>query len=388
MDFRLPEELKQFQLLVRRFVRDELAPLEKEVEETGEFPEEKRIALRKKAIELGLWNYSAPVEYGGGGLGLLATVVAYEEQGWLSQGVGWSNGVIGGVGEMLRYLVSNEKQREKYYLPVVRGECESFIAVTEPNAGSDAGAIETRAVKSDGEYILNGTKTFITKADRADFGLVFAVTDWEKRARGGVSCFIVEKGTPGFSVTKIIPLMGRRGLSNCELSFVDCAVPAENLVGEEGQGFRQAMRILGRGRVSTGAYAIGGAERVLEAAKSYAKQRATFGKLLAHRQAIQQMLVETAIDIHASRLMAYEAAWEGDQGMDIRLKSTMVKVFATEMACKAADRAIQIHGGLGYTKDLPLEMMFRDLRLLRIIDGATELMNWWMAGRILEMSLE
>lgn len=392
MDFQLPEEHRQLKSLARRFVEKEMAPLEKDVEERGELPEEVRLALKKKARELGLWGYSVPQEYGGGGLGLLSAVVVYEELGRLSQALGWADAIIGGLYERIfRPLAKYERHRHKYYLPAAMGESDAFIALTEPNAGADAGAIEMRAIRQGENYLLNGTKIFITAPDRADYGMVFAVTDWEKRARGGVSCFIVERGTPGFSVTRLIPLMGRRGLSNCELRFSDCPVPSQNLVGEEGEGFRIAMASLADARVLLAAYCIGGAERALELAKGYAKQRATFGKLLAQRQAVQQMLVESAIDIHASRLMAYEVAWGVDQGMEARgvsLKAAMVKVFASEMACRAADRAIQIHGGYGYSKDLPLEMIYRDLRLFRIAEGPTEMLNWWMAGQILDTRLE
>ncbi len=389
MTYQLPEEMKQLKLLARDFVQKELVPLEKEVDDKDEFPEETRLALKKKAHELGLWSFTAPIEYGGSGLGSLARVVVSEEVGKVSEAVGYGGGIVGGGMEMrLRVAVTNEKLREKYYLPYVRAEKECFMGLTEPNAGSDAGAIETRAVRDGENYILNGTKTFISNAQRADFGLVYAVTDWEKRARGGISCFLVDKDTPGLSITRNIPLMGRRGQRHAELSFVDCVVPADNMLGEEGQGLRLALAALGGGRVSLAGFAIGGAERCLEMAKSYLKQRATFGKELAHRQAMQTMIVEMAIDIHAAKLMVYDCASAVDRGEDTRLESAMVKVFATEMAFKAADRTLQIHGGIGYSKDLPLEMLFRDLRLRRIVDGPTELLNWYMARQILDMRLE
>jgi alkylation response protein AidB-like acyl-CoA dehydrogenase len=389
MDFELPEELKQVQLLVKKFVQNELLPLEKIVDEKDEISDEVRRDLRRKAYEVGLTSCTAPVEYGGGGLGILGAVVVCEELGKVSEALGVLSGVGGPAFEpILREM--NQKQKEKYYFPTLTGEAHCFLALTEPNAGSDPSLMETKAVRKGDIYILNGTKTFISGGalkDPKDYGLVFAVTDWQKRARGGITCFIVDKSTAGLSVRKI-PMMGRRGFLHYEQSFTDCEVPAENVFGEEGKGLQLALKSMNEGRLRCAARAIGGAVRAEELAASYAKQRVTFGKPLAQRQAIQQMLVDTATDIHASRLMTYEAAWEGDQGKDIRVKAAIAKVYATEMAFRAADRAMQIHGGTGYSKEFPLEIIFRDLRVLRIIDGATELLKWWIAGKLLDMRLE
>ena len=382
MDFTIPEDLKMIQMLARKFIQEELLPLEREVEEKGEFPDEIRRRLRKKAVDLGLWSYQAPVEYGGGGVELLGAALIAEEVGKVSQAVGLQGGVIG-EGRETRLLDANEQQRDKYLLPFIRGEKELFTGLTEPNAGSDTGALETRAIMSGNNYIINGTKTFITMADRADFGLIWAVTEPEKRARGGITCFIVDKGTPGFSISREVPTLGRRGVGVFELSFDDCAVPKENVLGEVGHGLRIILKGLTKSRVRIAAYCVGAAERAQELAMDYAKQRVTFGKPLAERQMIQNMLVDAAINIYAARMMVYNIAWEVDQGMDIRTKAMMAKVFASEMACNVVDNAIQIHGGYGYSRDLVLEMIYRDVRLFRIADGATEMAKHWIASRLL-----
>lgn len=388
MDFTIPEELRQLQMLARRFVQQELLPLEEDVEERDEFPAPLRRRLRDKAIKLGLWDYAVPVEYGGSGVGLLGMVLVHEEAGKVSPAVGFQSGVMSGVmgGGMLdrnTLSLATREQMEKYLLPVIKGEKEFFLALTEPNAGSDAAAIETRAVRDGDNYVLNGTKTFITCADTSDFGFVYAVTDWEKRGRGGITCFIVEKGTPGLFIGKQLRLMGRRGLKNFELSFDDCVVPATNILGREGQGLSIALAALTPLRVLIGAVFTGTMERLLEMSRNYAKQRITFGQPLASRQAIQWMLVEMAVNINATRMMTYNAAWEADQGLDVRTKAAMVKLYATEACFGAADQALQIHGGYGYSKDLPIERIFRDVRLYRIGEGPSEIMKLAIARDLL-----
>lgn len=382
MDFTIPEELLMIQQLARKFIKEELLPLEKKVEDTGEFTEDLRRKIRKKAVGLGLWNYHAPVELGGGSVGLLGCAILAEEMGRVSQAVGFQGGTIGECREDW-LLDTNPEQRKKYLMPYLRGEKEFFLGLTEPNAGSDNNAMETRAVKSGKNYILNGTKTFITMADRAEFGLVFAVTDPQKRARGGITCFVVDKGTPGFTIARGIQTFGRRGLDIFELNFDNCAVPEENAVGEVGHGLRIALKGFANSRLRIAAYCIGAAERAQEMAMDYSKQRVTFGKPLAERQMIQSMLVDNATNIFAARMMTYNTAWEGDQGKDIRVKSMMTKVFASEMACKVVDNALQIHGGYGYTKDVVLEMIYRDVRLFRIAEGATEMAKHWIASHML-----
>ncbi|MDO8490412.1 MAG: acyl-CoA dehydrogenase family protein [Dehalococcoidia bacterium] len=388
MDFIIPEELKQLQLLARKFVLQELLPLEELVEEKDEFPEDIRRELKAKAVRLGLWDYAAPVEYGGSGVGMVGMSLVSEEVGRVSPSVGFQSGIMSGIqgGGMIDHntlAVATKGQIEKYLAPVIRGQQEFFIALTEPNTGSDVANIETRAVRKGDKYILNGNKMFITSADTSDFGFVIAVTDWQKRGKGGITCFIVERGTPGFTIGRKVRLMGRRGLKNFELSFDDCAVPAANVLGKEGQGLPLALAALTPLRILIGAVFTGTMERLLDMSKRYAKQRVTFGKPLAERQAVQWMLVEMAMNIQASRMMTWNAAWEADHGLDIRTKAAMIKVFVTEACFKAADQALQIHGGAGYTKDLPIERIFRDVRMYRIGEGPTEVMQMVIARDLL-----
>ncbi len=381
MDFKIPEELLMIQKLTRQFVRDELLPLEKEVEEQGIFADEKRRQLRKKAVELGLYNYSAPRSMGGAGIGILGACLIAEEVGHVSQAVGFQGGVIGECREI--WLTDlNESQQQKYLVPFLRGDEELFIGLTEPNAGSDNVAMETRAVKKGRNYILNGTKTFITMADRAGFGLVWAVTE-PAMGPHGITCFLVDKGTPGFTISREIKTFGRSGCDVYELSFENCSVPEENIVGKLGEGLRIALHGFGLSRLRIAACCIGAAERAQDLAVNYAKQRVTFGKPLSERQMIQNMLVENSINLFAGRMMVYNTAWEGDEGMDIRVKAMMTKVFGSEVACKVIDNAMQIHGGYGYSKDMPLEMMYRDVRLWRVAEGATEMAKSWIASRLL-----
>ena len=387
MDFTIPEDLKTIQMLTRKFVQEELLPLEKEVEDKDEFPEDIRLGLRNKAKELGLWNYSMPKEYGGGGVGNLGRALVCEELGHVSFSVGYCGGIVGGprsgIGRGGEFKHATKEQMEKYFLPVLRGEKECFMALTEPNAGCDLGNVETRAVREGDNYILNGTKMYVTAIDVSDFGLVLAVTDWEKRRRGGITCFIVEKDNPGVQVSRRISLMGRHGLKSYEVHLDNCVVPAGNILGELGHGLEVAGVELNSLRLECAAACMGAAERAQKMAMDYAKKRVTFGEPLAKRQLIQQMIVRAETDIYASKLMLYDVATEADQGKDITIKAMIVKCFVTEMAVRTIDRAIQIHGGLGYSKDLPLEMMYRDLRLYTIAEGATEVLEWTIARNLL-----
>ncbi len=387
MDFTITEELKQHQALVRTFIQKELLPLEREVEERDVFPEDLRRRLRKKAVELGLWNYYTPVKFGGAGLGGLALVLVCQELGKVSIALGQQGGVIGVARESFLFD-ANDAQKEKYLYPYLRGEKEFFIAITEPNAGSDTSNIVTTAVKRGDRYILNGTKTLITMAQRSDFGVILAVTDLTKRKRGGITCFFVDKGTPGFSVSRKLPTMGRRGLDTCELSFIDCAVPKENILGEEGRGLKVALRGLVEDRLIITGCCLGAAQRVYEMSVDYARQRITFSQPLAKRQMIQSMILNMARDIWAVRMMVYNTAWEYDQGLDVRVKAAMVKAFAAEMACRAVDSAMQIHGGYGYCKDMVLEMIYRDVRASRMGGGAVEVLESWAASQLLGVPFE
>ncbi|MBI2869584.1 MAG: acyl-CoA dehydrogenase [Chloroflexi bacterium] len=387
MDFALPEEYKQLQALARRFVREELLPIEKQVEEADKFPDDLRRKLRKKSLDLGLWTYFAPVKYGGAGLGALGLVVVAEELGKVSVAVGQQGGVVGAGRESMLFHV-NDAQKEKYLYPYLRGEQEFFFGLTEPNAGSDTFSIETAAVKRGGSYVLNGTKMFITMAERSDFGLVFAVTDPARRKKGGITCFFVDKDTSGYSITRKLPMLGRRGLGTYELSFVDCVVPEENICGEAGHGLKVALSGLMEDRLLITASCIGMSQRAYEMALEYAKQRVTFGQPLARRQMIQEKIVHMATDIYAARMMTYDVAWRYDSGEDVKVKAAMVKAFASRMAFRVVDDAMQVHGGYGYSKDLVLEMIFRDVRGARFGGGTVEVLESWAASQLLGIPFE
>ena len=384
MDFEIPEDLKQIQMLVRRFVKDELLPLEDMVEEKHDFPEEIRKPLIKRAWELGIRQMGVEPEHGGAGIGALGQVLASEEMGGVSEAL--SYGILAGEQDVLD--VATQEQRERYFLPALWGDREFCTAWSEPDAAGDAAGIKTRAVKRDGGWVLNGTKHFITRADKSDFVVVSAITDPDKPKSERFTQFIVEFGTPGFTREAYQPMMGRYGLKSWELAIQDCFVPDENVLGEVGGALRKQLSRFGMGRLMLGARMIGAAQRALEMARSYAKQRNTFGEPLASRQAVQWMLVDMGVSIHAARMMTYHAAWEIDQNASSRpaqMRQAMVKLYTTQMACSVMDSAIQIHGGMGYSKMLPLERMYRDVRGYRIIEGPDEMMKHVIARYMLEM---
>lgn len=388
MDFTLPEELKMLQAVTRRFVQEELLPVEKQVEQTGEFPEEIRLPLKKKAIALGLYSCAMPAEYGGGGLGTMGRVVVSEELGKVSVAVGLAGGIIGGTrstaGGVTDAEFATPEQLEKYVLPVIRGEKECWMALTESNSGSgDLGMMETRAVKDGDNYIINGTKIFITAIDISDFGYVLAVTDPERKRNGGVTCFIVDNDNPGLIIGRHIECMGRRGLKSYELVFDNCLVPAGNIFGVIGGGMDIFVADMNSVRLCVSATCLGMAQRALDMSKSYAKERITFGQPLSRRQSIQEMIVYAETSIHASRLMLHHTAWEADQGIDVTHRVMMLKAHVPKVACRIIDDAMQIHGGFGYSKDLPLEMMYRDARLYMIGDGAVQVLEWAAARNLL-----
>jgi acyl-CoA dehydrogenase len=373
VDFTIPEELRLVQHTVRRFVQEEMAPLENVYEEG--MPYEEELRWRKRAREMGLFMMHVPVEHGGGGVNTLGMALVYEEVEKTTLGADFILGIdqpdpvsIMGVG--------SDALKERYMYPAIRGERYWGFALSEPGAGSDAQGIQTTAVRDGDEWVINGTKLWISRMRVADFAIVFAVTDKEKRARGGISAFIVDKGTPGFEVSRAVRTMDEavnnwRGPT--ELSFRDCRIPAGNLLGAEGEAFKIAQGRLGAQRTAIAARCVGLAERALDMAMAYAKARQTFGAPVATRQGIQWMFADAAVQIHAARLMTYHCAWKWDQKQDVRLETSMVKVFATEMACRIIDMAMQVHGGMGYSKELPLERMYRHARLYPIGEGPTEI---------------
>ena len=381
MDWELPDELKLLQETVREFVERELIPIEMSVPDGEEVPASILTPLQAKARELGLWMIDVPSELGGAGLGLLEQALITEELGRTVAMPFRGNPLFGThLTPILR--ACNEDQHERYVLPVLRGEKRPCFAQSEPEAGSDPAAMRTRAVRDGEEWVMNGMKRYITLAHRSDFATVLAVTDPEAPRGGGISCFLVDLASPGVSLLRPQPTM--MGDAPWEIAFDDVRVPAANLVGDEGGGFALGQGFLTVGRVlGHGAHPVGVAQRALDLAIDYAKTRVTFGQPLGDRQAIQFMIADSAIEIHAARLMVHRCAWRYDQGLDTREESYMVKVYCAEMVDRVVDRAIQIHGAIGLTTELPLERWYRQMRSIRITEGATEVMRWRLARNII-----
>ena len=381
MDFNLSEELQMLKDTVRKFVDKELIPIEMHTIENMELKPDIRERLEKKTKEMGLWMFDVPEEYGGGGLGSLAQVLVWEE---LSRTVALPSrgqGIFGPEVRPILYAL-NPEQKKRFMDPVLRGEKKLCFMQTEPDAGSDPASMKTRAVRHGDHYIINGTKRFITGAGEADIGQLMAVTDPAKGAHGGISCFMVDMKTPGLTlVTRYKTMMGEEPW---HITFDDMKVPAENIVGKEGEGFKLAQKWLGIGRLKHGARALGVAERCIEMGASYSKQRITFGKPLSERQGITFKLADSYVELHAARLMVYQAAWKNDQKQDIRNEAYMAKLFADEMSFRVVDRVLQIHGGIGLTLDLPLAKWFVDQRSRMITEGASEVMRMVIAREVLK----
>jgi acyl-CoA dehydrogenase len=382
MDFSLPEELRMLKDQVRRFVDTEMIPVERETCDGQELKPEYRQKFEARIKEMGLWMMDVPAEFGGGGMDLLASVVVWQEMARTVALPARGSGILGPAVRAILYSLEGEL-KEKYLLPVLRGEKRACFAQTEPDAGSDPGGMRTTAVRDGDHYVINGVKRFISGAGKSDFMQLMAATDRSKGSRGGISCFLVDFGTPGVKLgTRYNTMMGDQPW---EIIFEDARVPVKNRVGGEGEGFKLAQKWLGVGRVSHGARALGVAERCLEMATSYAKQRSTFGKPLAERQGIQWMLADMYIELQAARLLVYNAACQIESGVDARTDAYICKYYADEMAFKAADVCMQIHGGIGLTTDLPIEKFWRQQRSYRITEGASEVMKTVIARHVLKV---
>ncbi|GGM50317.1 acyl-CoA dehydrogenase [Longimycelium tulufanense] len=378
MDFALSDTERDLRDWVRTFVRRELVPLEPEVlrrerrGERGLRPEELR-ALRQTAREAGFWGLQTPSEYGGMGLGAVLTALVEIELGRTF--VPFS---FGGAADNILFAC-NEDQEQRYLLPTIAGERVSCFALTEPGAGSDAKAIRTTARRDGDEWVIDGEKTFITNGNEADFAMVFAVTDRAKGADGGVTCFLVDRDLGWKS--ELIATMGEWGPAS--LVFDGVRVPARNVLGEVGGGFALAMRWIGRGRYLLPARALGACERLVEMAMEHARTRHTFGTPIADRQAIQWMIADSAVEIEALRWLVLHAAWQVDSGLDSRHAQSMAKLYGGVKANEIVDRVLQIHGGMGYTRELPVERWYRELRLLRIYEGTDEIQRRTIARNLL-----
>ncbi len=386
MDFALSDEDRMLKDLVARFVREELAPLENAVlerEAAGQgvmLTEEERRPIDEKSRELGLWGLDAPEDVGGSDLSQVALIGVNEELGKTITPY-----VLPPDSPNLRMLMVtvNDEQRAEYLAPYARGETISAIGISEPGAGADPAAMSTRAAREGDSWVINGRKIWISKAAEADFTILMAVTDRTKGARGGISAFLVDKGTPGFRVLRRIPMIG--GHFTYEVALEDCRVPASKLLGKEGQGFAPMQVRLSTRRLEMACTCIGIAQRALDMMCEYAPQRVTFGAPLAERQTIQWWVADAATRIHACRLMAYDAAWKLDQGRDVRTEISMIKVFSTEMAWEIVDKAMQTFGAMGMAKEVPLQLMAATVRNMRIYDGPSEVHRWVVARKLLKL---
>ena len=369
MDFTLTEEQRLLVETIREFVQRELKPLEEGVETNGYLADEVASEIQEKSKGLGLYAVNIPREFGGGGLSVLEWMMAEEQFGRTSDIL--IRRAFGNVYEIL--LEASEEQKQTYLLPAVRGKRTFSIAFTEPEAGSDAAAIKTKAERSGEGWILNGAKHFISDGLFSDFFVVTAVTDPAAGARG-ISTFIVEKGMTGFTIGRDQPMMGLRGTSHVEMQFKDVVLSNDHLLGHEGQGLKLALATLGRVRLAqVVARSIGKATLVMDQCLDYARERRQFGAPIGDFQMVQQMLADSAMEINATRLALWHTASRLDTGEEVRGSISMMKVQAAEMMGRVVDRAVQIFGGAGYCRDLPIERYYRDARIYRIYDGTSEI---------------
>jgi alkylation response protein AidB-like acyl-CoA dehydrogenase len=379
MDFYLTETQKQVKQLARDFAEKEIAPFVRKYDEKGEFPFE----IMKKLGEIGFLGITFPEEYGGSGLKYLDYVVIIEEISRVDPSIGLSVAAHNGLCTNHIYCFGDENQKRKYLPELCTGKKIGAWALTEPQAGSDAANLLTTAVKENNHYILNGNKVFTTHGSVGDVIVVMAVTD-KTKGKNGISSFIVEKGYDGLIVGKKEDKLGMRASDTCSLIFDNCKVPVENLIGEEGQGYKQAMEILAGGRIGIAALSVGLAQGAFELSLKYSKERKAFGKYIAEFQAIQWKLADMATQIESARLLTYKAAYFKDQGKDYSLYASMAKYFASEVAVKCAIEAVQIYGGYGYVKEFPVEKFYRDAKLLTIGEGTSEIQKIIIANKILK----
>ncbi|MHA6770304.1 acyl-CoA dehydrogenase family protein [Sphingobium ummariense] len=377
----LPEELCQLRDVTRKFMQTEVKEVEDQLpHDAFRVPKDLLDPLQAKAKTLGLWCFRTPSEYGGAGLNLLGQAVVAEESSRCRMGAYvWGCKAFGEDPPNVIFM-GRPDQIEKYAKPTIDGKLRAFVAISEPSGGSDpARSIQTRAVRKGDKYILNGEKLWITDAANRDWGVLFARTG-EKGDRGGISCFIIDRNMPGLSFDEIKVI---RSYSPYQIHLTDVEVPAENMIGEEGQGFRVAEKWLVQQRISYAANTLGTAQAALELAIEWAKQRVTFGSRLADKQAIQWMIADSEMEIRAARLLTYQAAWNGDLGRDFKVDASIAKVTATETAGRVVDRCVQIFGGLGVSQELPLERWYRELRIKRIGEGPSEVHRMVLARTLL-----
>ena len=377
MDFNLTSEQKLFQKTIREFCEKEIKPIANKIDKEEYFPNN----IYKKMGQMGLMGMTVPQKYGGAGIDRVSYMIALEEISRICGSTGLTVEAHNSLGIGHIYEHGTEEQREKYLPKLCSGQGFAAWALTEPNSGSDAAGAQTTAVLKKNEWVINGTKQFITSGDIADVTVVMCKTDKEKGAKG-ISAIIVEKDTKGFKVGQLEDKLGIRGSHTAELIFEDCKVPKENLIGKKDMGFIGAMNILDRGRTAIGAMSVGIAQAALEDSLDYAKQRQQFGRPIGKFQAIQWMIADMATEVEAARLLVYRAAFLEDQGIKFTKEASMAKLFASEMAMKVTNKAIQIFGGYGYTREYPVERYFRDIKLCTIGEGTSEVQRMVIARQL------
>ncbi|GAA0330918.1 acyl-CoA dehydrogenase family protein [Bacillus carboniphilus] len=377
MDFRFSEEIEMLRQGVRDFVEHEVEKVAMEIEENDEIPE--RIVQMSK--ELGLFGLGIPEEYGGLGLDMVGKCAIYEELGKTHNGYTTLIGAHTGIGSVGIVELGTEEQKKKYLPKMASGDWIGAFALTEPSAGSNAANLKTKAVKKGDKYIINGSKHYITNAVVGNVFTVMAVTDPEKGPKG-ITSFIVEKDFPGFQLGSVERKMGLRGSHSAELFFEDLEVPAENVLGEEGKGYVNALKILANGRAGLAARNLGSCEKLLDMSMEFAMQREQFGKPIYEQQAVQHMLADMATEIEVLRSITYRVAWMSDQKMRVVKEAAIAKLYGSEVYNRVADLAVQIHGGIGYMRDYPIERYYRDARITKIYEGTSQIQKNIIANEL------
>lgn len=378
MNFELTKEQQMIKEMVREFAEKEIAPNAAKWDEEAYFP----IEVFKKMGELGLLGIPFPEQYGGSGGDTISYAIAVEEIGRACGGTGLSYAAAVSLGASPIYYFGTEEQKQKWLVPMARGEALGAFGLTEPNAGSDAGGTKTTAVLDGDEYVINGEKCWITNAEYARQVIVTAVTGKDERGKNIISAIIVPTDTPGFTIRSNYDKMGVRASNTCELVFENVRVPKENVLGDPKKGFKQFLYTLDGGRVSIAALAVGIAQAAFEKALQYAKERAQFGQTISKFQAIQFKLADMAMEIELARNMVYKAAWLKDQGKPFTKEASFAKLFASEMGFRVCNQAIQIHGGYGYMKEYGVERHLRDIKLMEIGEGTSEIQRVVIARQL------
>ncbi|MCA1011925.1 acyl-CoA dehydrogenase family protein [Halobacillus halophilus] len=368
MDFNFDEDIQMLKNSVRDFVQTEVEAVAMEIERENRIPDH----ILEMSKEMGLFGLSIPEEYGGLGIGMVGKCALYEEIGATHNGYTTLVGGHTGIGTVGIVEMGNEAQKQQYLPKLARGDSIGAFALTEPSAGSNATNLKTTAVKRGDKYILNGTKHYITNATEADVFTVMAVTDASKGAKG-ITSFIVEKDFPGFQVGAIEPKMGLHGSHSAEIILEDCEVPSENVLGQEGEGYVNALKILANGRAGLAARNLGSCQKLLDLSMHFTQEREQFGVPIIEHQAVAHMVSEMAVEIEALRSFTYRIAWMVDQGQKVIKEAAMLKLYGSEVYNRVADKAVQVHGGIGYISDYPIERFFRDARITRIYEGTSEI---------------